>query len=97
MNIVSLLLPPLPEMRNRSCLCDNIIDAFTLVNSLFVSALCWMYFDATLESLDSLTHLSAHMAIHLLSENRKTITKNLSGKKLFKNVALQILNFVPVS
>ena len=39
-----------------------------------------------------LSHLSAHMVNRLLRENRKTIPKFLSGKKLFKNVTLQILS-----
>ena len=37
------------------------------------------------------------MVNRLLREKRKTIQKILSGKKLFKNVTLQILNFIPVS
>ena len=41
--------------------------------------------------------LSAHVVNHLLRKNRKTIPKFLSGKKLFKNVTLQILNFIPIS
>ena len=45
----------------------------------------------------TLCHLSAHVVNRLLRENRKTITKILSGKNLFKNVTLQILNFIPVS
>ena len=45
----------------------------------------------------TLSHLSAHMVNRLLRENRKTIPKFLSGKNIFKNVTLQILNFIPVS
>ena len=44
-----------------------------------------------------MSHLSAHVVNRLLRENRKTILKFLSGKKLLKNVTLQILNFIPVS
>ena len=44
----------------------------------------------------NLSHL-AHEVNCLLRENRKSISKFLSGKKLFKNVTLQILNFIPVS
>ena len=43
----------------------------------------------------TLSHLSAHVVNRLLRENRKTILKILNGKKLFKNVTLQILNFFP--
>ena len=43
------------------------------------------------------SRLSAHVVNRLLRENRKTIPKFLSGKKLLKNVTLQILNFIPVS
>ena len=43
-----------------------------------------------------LSHLSAHVVNHLLRENGKTIPKLLSSTKLFKNVTLQILNFIPV-
>ena len=48
-------------------------------------------------SKKTLSHLSAHMVNCLLRENQKTIPKFLSGKKLFKNVTLQILNFIPVN
>ena len=41
--------------------------------------------------------LCAHVVNRLLRENRKTISKCLSVKKLFKTVSLQILNFIPVS
>ena len=41
----------------------------------------------------NLSHFSAHVVNHLLSENRKTILKILSGKKLLKNVTLQIFLF----
>ena len=44
-----------------------------------------------------LSHLSAHVVNQLFHENRKTIPKILSGKKLLKNVTLQVLNFIPVS
>ena len=44
----------------------------------------------------TLSRLSAHMVNRLLRENRKSIP-NLSGKKLFKNVTLRILNFILVS
>ena len=43
------------------------------------------------------SHLSVHIVNRLLRENQKTIPKYLSGKKLLKNVTLQILNFIPVS
>ena len=49
------------------------------------------------EIVYTLSHLSAHVVNRLLCENWKTIPKYLSGKKLFKNVTLQILNFNPVS
>ena len=45
----------------------------------------------------TLSHVSAHMVNRLLRKNRKTIPKFLIGKKLFKNVTLQILNVIPVS
>ena len=45
----------------------------------------------------TVSHLSANVVNRLLHENRKTISKFLSGKKLFKNVTLQILNLIPVS
>ena len=49
------------------------------------------------KSLDyTLSHLSAHVVNRLLRENRKTMTQVLSGI-LFKNVTIQILNFIPVS
>ena len=49
------------------------------------------------KSLDyTLSHLSAHVVNRLLRENRKTMTQVLSGT-LFKNVTIQILNFIPVS
>ena len=41
--------------------------------------------------------ISEHVVNRLLRKNQKTIPKFLSGKKLFKNVTLQILNFIPVS
>ena len=45
----------------------------------------------------NLSHLSAHVVNHLLRENRKSIPKVLSGKKLLKYLlTLQILNFIPV-
>ena len=47
--------------------------------------------------LSSLSHLSVHVVNRLLRENRKSIPKFLSGKKLFKNVTVQILNFIPIS
>ena len=47
--------------------------------------------------LSSLSHLSARVVNRLLRENRKSFPKFLSGKKLLKNVTLQILNFIPVS
>ena len=43
----------------------------------------------------NLPHLSAHVVNRLLRENWKPIPKFLSGKKLFKNVTLQILKFYP--
>ena len=45
----------------------------------------------------TLFHLSEHMVNRHLRKNRKAIPKILSGKTLFKNVTLQILNFIPVS
>ena len=46
----------------------------------------------------TLSHFSTHLVNHLLRENQKTIPKFLSGKKLFfKNVTIQILNFIPLS
>ena len=39
-------------------------------------------------------HLSAHVVKCLLRENRKSIPIFFNGKKLKKNVTLQILNFV---
>ena len=45
----------------------------------------------------TLSHLSAHLVNRLLHANRKTIQIFLSGKNLFKNVTLQILNSIPVS
>ena len=45
----------------------------------------------------TLSHLNAHMVNRILRENRKTIPKCLSGIKLFKNVTLQILNFIPIN
>ena len=42
-----------------------------------------------------LSHHSAHVDNHLLCENQKTISKFSSGKKLFKNVTLQIFYFIP--
>ena len=47
--------------------------------------------------LMSIPNLSAHVVNRLLRENRKSIPKVLSVKKLKKNVPLQILNFIPVS
>ena len=44
-----------------------------------------------------LSHLSVRVVNHLLCENRKSIPKFFNGKKLFKNVTLQILNFILVS
>ena len=44
-----------------------------------------------------LSHLGAHLVYRLLRKNRKTIPKFLSGKKLFKNVTLQILNFILIN
>ena len=46
---------------------------------------------------ENLSHLSAQVVNRLLRENRKSIPKFLSSKKLLKNVTLQILNFIPVS
>ena len=45
----------------------------------------------------NLSHLTAKVVNHLLRENRKSIPKILSGKKLLKNVTLQNLNFILVS
>ena len=39
----------------------------------------------------TLSHFSAHVVNRLLRENWKSILKVLSGKKLLKNVTLQIL------
>ena len=36
------------------------------------------------------SHLSAHMVNRLLCENRKSIPKSFNGKKLLKNITLQI-------
>ena len=44
-----------------------------------------------------MSHLSEHMVNRLLLENRKSIPKFFNGKKLLKNVTLQILNFILVS
>ena len=38
-----------------------------------------------------------HVVNRLLRENRKSIPKFLSGKNFFKNVNLQILNFILAS
>ena len=43
------------------------------------------------------SHLSAHVVNRLLCENRKSIPISFNGKKLFKNVTLQILNFILIS
>ena len=45
----------------------------------------------------SMGAFSAHVVNRLLREKRKSIPKILSGKNLFKNVALKILNFIWVS
>ena len=45
----------------------------------------------------TLSHLIVHVVNCLLHENRKSITKIFNGKKLLKNVTLQILNFIFVS
>ena len=42
----------------------------------------------------TLSHLRVHMVNRLLHENRKSIPKCFNGKKLFKTVTLQILNFI---
>ena len=57
-----------------------------------------MYFKhkITIATLN-LSHLSVHVVNRLLHENRKSIPKFLSGKKLFKIVTLQTLDFIPVS
>ena len=47
--------------------------------------------------LSLLSHLSVRVVNRLLRENLKSFPKFLSGKKLLKNVTLQILNFIPVS
>ena len=41
--------------------------------------------------------LTVHVVNRLLRENQKTIPNFISGKKLLKNVTLQILNFIPIS
>ena len=47
------------------------------------------------------THLNSHLSVHLvnrlLRENWKSIPKLLSGKNFFKNVTLQILNYIEIS
>ena len=45
----------------------------------------------------TLSHLGAHLVNRLLDESRKSIPNFLKGKKLLKNVTLQILNYIPVS
>ena len=45
----------------------------------------------------TLSHLSVHMVNHLLHENWKSIPNFFNGKKLFKDVTLQILNFIGIS
>ena len=47
--------------------------------------------------LPKLSHLNAHVVNRLLRENRKSIPKLFNGKKLLKNVTLQILNFILIS
>ena len=44
-----------------------------------------------------LSHLSAQVVNHQLCENRMSIPNFFNGKKLLKNVTLQILNFILVS
>ena len=55
------------------------------------------YKKPTIQTTKLLSHLSAQLVNHLLRENRKSIPKFLKGKKLFKNVTHQILNYIPVS
>ena len=45
----------------------------------------------------TLSHLSAHVVNLLLRENWKPIPNFFKGKKLFKNVTFQILNFLLIS
>ena len=44
-----------------------------------------------------LSHFSAHSVNRPLHENWKAIQKFINGKKLTKNVTLQILSFIPGS
>ena len=48
----------------------------------------------TISLLLTLAHLSAHVVNRLLRENWKSIPIFFNGKKIFKNVTLQILNFI---
>ena len=45
----------------------------------------------------NLSHLTAHVVNRLLREKRKSVPNYFNGKKLLKNVTLQILNFILVS
>ena len=59
-----------------------------------------MFLSITTQSQHRLNsaHLSVHMVNRLLRENRKYVTNIFNGKKkLFKNVTLQILNFILIS
>ena len=51
---------------------------------------CWVAGSKTF----NLSHPSAQVVNRLLRENRKSIQNFFNGKKRFKNVTLQILNFL---
>ena len=66
--------------------------------SFFCFLLPFGFYDEYInDTTKSLSYLNVHLVNRLLRENRKSIPKYLSGKRLFKNVTLQILNFIPVS
>ena len=67
------------------------------LNNDFLVTCSYTFCHPSLAKKQNLSHLSVHMANCLLRENRKSIPNFLTGKKLLKNVTLQVLNFIPVS
>ena len=60
-------------------------------------ALLWIHTVPILKRTKLVSLLSVHMVNRLLHEDRKSIPNFFNGKNLFKNVTLQILNFILVS
>ena len=54
----------------------------------------YMYIINLCEIFTTVHHLNAHSMFPLFPENQKSLPQILCGKNLFKNVILQILNFI---